>query len=452
MQTQLAILGGRPIRTTPMPPNRTWNELEKQAVMQVMDGDYLSLFEGNWQPEPPFSFRGGPYVQKLEKEWAQYYGARHAVAVNSATSGLYAAVGASGAGPGDEVIVSPYSMTASATAPLIYNAIPIFADVEAETFNLDPADVARKITPRTKAIIAVHQFGHPADMDPIMELARRHKLVVIEDAAQAHGALYKGRKVGTLGHIGVFSLNVNKTIQTGEGGVITTNDDDLAERMMLIRNHGEAVVERAGRKDIVNAIGWNYRLGEIEAAIASVQLAKLEKLNRQRLELTEFLTAGLARFPGITPPRVMPSCIHTYYLYTCRYDAATVGVSRRTFVQALTAEGTPFYEGYMRPLYLQPLYQQRIAYGRAGCPFSCAYYQGTVDYGKGACPTAERLYEKEVFLTEMARYPLTLADMEQIVAAMEKVFDNLGALKAVDAQISAQAGSAYVAADRIPAL
>ncbi|MFH1132658.1 MAG: DegT/DnrJ/EryC1/StrS family aminotransferase, partial [Pseudomonadota bacterium] len=267
-RTELAINGGRPVRNKGWTDNFTTAEEEKRAVLRVLDSGYLSLFEGSHTPDAPFSFRGGPEVQSLETEWCTHYAVKHSVAVNSATSGLYAAIGALGIGYGDEVIVSPYTMSACALAPLIYGAIPVFADVEVDTGCLCPRSIEKLISPRTKGILVVHQFGIPADMDRIMVLARQHGIRVIEDCAQAHGALYRGKPVGTIGDIGVFSLNVNKTIQTGEGGICVTQDDDLCYRLQLIRNHGEAVVGPASYKNITNIAGFNYRMTEVVAAIA----------------------------------------------------------------------------------------------------------------------------------------------------------------------------------------
>ena len=221
--TKLALLGGSPVRTRLFPASRVIGPDEVEAARKVAESEILSRYLGVWHPD----FFGGPQVQAFEREWAEVYQTRHAIAVNSATSGLYAAVGAAGVGPGDEVIVSPFTMTASAIAPLIFNAIPVFADIDPETYTLAPEGVAARITPRTKAIIVVHIFGQPADMDPLMTLANRHGLTVIEDCAQAPFAAYKGRPVGGLGHMGVFSLNYHKHIHTGEGGLVTTNDDRL---------------------------------------------------------------------------------------------------------------------------------------------------------------------------------------------------------------------------------
>ena len=200
-RSELAINGGQPLRVKPWLDNFTMAEEEKQAVLRVMDSGYLSLFEGSHTPDMPFSFKGGPEVQSLEEEWGDYYGIKHSISVNSATSGLYAAIGALEIGYGDEVIVSPYTMTACAIAPLVYGAIPVFADVELESGSLDPKSILEKVTPRTKAILVVHQFGIPANMDAIMEIAKKYGLKVIEDCAQAHGAKYKNKYVGTLGDI-----------------------------------------------------------------------------------------------------------------------------------------------------------------------------------------------------------------------------------------------------------
>ena len=429
--SSLALLGGSPIRSRAIPPHKTTGAEEREAVLRVLDGGYLSLFEGNAAPDPPFSFRGGPEVQALEDEWSRYYGVAHAVAVNSATSGLYAAMGATGVGPGDEVIVSPYTMSASAACAMVYNAIPVFADIDDTTFALDVESVRARITPRTKAMVVIHLFGHPADMDALMALARERNLMVVEDCAQAHGATYKGRPVGTIGHFGVFSLNVNKTIQSGEGGIVTTADPELALRIQLIRNHAEAVVGQLNRTNVVNMLGFNYRMTEIEAAIARVQLTRLVALNEHRIALADYLTKQLAGCEAFEPPAVAPDCSHTYYLYAVKYRERRTGVPRELFLNALAAEGIPFAGGYVEPLYMQPVYQQRVLYGQVGCPFSCPYYDGQVNYEPGLCPTAEALYARVLATTEMVRSPLTRDDMDDIVRAVEKVSAHLDELRAV---------------------
>jgi perosamine synthetase len=423
--SKLALLGGTPIRTKPFPCYYSTGEEEKKAVMEVLDSRVLSKFLGEWSPD----FYGGPKVQQLERNWEHSFRVKHAVSVNSATSGLYAAVGAAGIGPGDEVIVSPYTMSASATAALVYGAIPVFADIDPEIFCITPESIRERISPSTKAIIVVDIFGHPADMKEIMEIASEHDLVVIEDAAQAPGATYHGKFAGTLAHMGVFSLNYHKTIQCGEGGIIVTDDEDLAERLRLIRNHAEVVIKHRDIKNIVNLIGFNYRMTEIEAAIANEQLKKLDNLLQPRIRAAEHLTKHLSSFPGIKTPHVRPGVRHGYYVYPIRFDARAVGVSRENYVYALNAEGMPMECGYTQPLYLEPVYQQRIAFGNRGYPFTYEGYKGKVNYEKGICPVTERMYYKELMVTNICHAGITQDDLDDMVDAFRKVSEHIEDLK-----------------------
>lgn len=419
--TQLAIEGGRPVRTKPWMDNFTIGDEEKKAALAAMDSGYLSLFEGSHKPDAPFSFFGGPFVRRLEEFAAEFINVRHVIAVNSATSGLYMAIGALSLGYGDEVIVSPYTMSACAVAPLIYGAIPIFADVDPELGSLDPTSIEKCITPRTRAILVVHQFGIPARMSEIMAIARKHNLKIIEDCAQAWGAKYDGKPVGTMGDIGVFSFNVNKTIQTGEGGLCVTSDPELAYRLQLIRNHGEAVVGPASYAHITNILGYNYRMTEIVAAIALEQLRKLDSLNESRLDLVDRLFRGLSKFDYLLLPPARPEHHATYYVIPIRYQSAILNVQRHEFVRAVNAEGICFYEAYVRPLYLQPLYQQKSAF-KAGYPWSAPENSSSrPDYAKGCCPRAEKLHFEEMMINEHIRPPHTAADINDILVAIEKV-------------------------------
>ena len=317
----------------------------------MIETGVLSRFLGCWDPD----FYGGEKIQEFEREWARYFSVNHAVTVNSNTSGLITALGAIGIEPGDEVIVSPWTMSASATSILVWNGIPVFADIEAETFNLDPASIEKNITPYTKAIMVPDIFGQAADLDRIMALARQYHLKVIEDAAQAPGALYKGRQVGTIADIGVYSLNYHKHIHTGEGGVCVTNDPSLAERMQLIRNHAEAVVEDKGVEDLSNMIGFNFRMTEIEAAIGLEQLKKLSDLVAQRAAAADRLTAGIRHLKGLRVPIIKPDCTHVYYVYPLVYQASETGVPRHTILEALQAEGIPIAGGYDESAFIADL-------------------------------------------------------------------------------------------------
>ncbi|KQC04397.1 MAG: hypothetical protein APR53_03365 [Methanoculleus sp. SDB] len=421
---KLALNGGTPVRNEAFPRYVTIGEEEKRAVMEVLDSTVLSKFLAKWSPD----YYGGPKVRQLEREWAEYFRVRHAVSVNSATSGLYTAVGAAGVGPGDEVIVSPYTMSASATAAVVYGGIPVFADIDPEIFCITPESIEERITPLTKAIIAVDIFGHPADMDEIVEIARDRDIIVIEDAAQAPGASYKGRYAGTLADIGVFSLNYHKTIQCGEGGIIVTEHDDLAERCRMIRNHAEGAVGAKGVSNLVNMVGFNYRMTEIEAAIAREQLKKLDTLLESRITAAKFLTEHLKAIPGITPPVVRPDVSHGYYVYPIRYNSEIIGIPRERFVEALNAEGIPISSGYVEPIYMQPLYQRRIAFGREGFPFTYHGYRGKVDYSPGICPVTERMYYQEMMIADICHGNVSRSDQNDVIAAFEKVTANIGEL------------------------
>ena len=360
-------------------------------------------------------------VQALEVEWSNFYKVKHSISVNSATSGLFAAIGALNIGFGDEVIVSPYTMTACALAPLIYGAIPVFADVELESGSLDPSSIEQCISNKTKAIMVVHQFGIPAKMDEIIKLARKHKLKVIEDCAQAHGASYKGQDVGTIGDIGVFSLNVNKTIQAGEGGVCVTNDDEIAYRLQLIRNHGEAVVGPAKYENISNIAGFNYRMTEIQAAIAREQLKKLEHLNNIRLKFVEKIVEGIKDVTFLNPLLPQDNCIATYYILPISYDEGIAGEKRDNFVKALNAEGALFYQGYTPPLYLQPLYQRKTLF-KQGYPFNAPVNKGTTQrYEKGTCVNCEALHYSRMIINEHIRLPNQEEDIDDLVEIIKKV-------------------------------
>lgn len=419
---RLALEGGTPLRSRPWQDNFTTGEEEKRAVLEVLSTGYLSLFEGSHHPDPPFRFDGGPYVRRLEEAVGDKLGVPHVISVNSATSGLYAAIGALGIGYGDEVIVSPYTMSACAAAPLVYGAIPVFADVEAETGCLSVDSIRRVITPRSRAILVVHQFGIPADMDGILALAKQHGLKIIEDCAQAWGALHNGRPVGTIGDIGVFSFNVNKSIQSGEGGLCVTRDADLSYRLKLIRNHGEAVVGPAGYDNITNIIGFNYRMTELTAAVAYEQFRKLETLNARRLELVGRLTDALAEFPGLIPLRARAGTHATYYVYPVRFLAEHWGNrSRADFAGAMNAEGICMFQGYVRPLYLQPMYQRRLGF-KHGYPWAAPENRDShPSYAPNTSPVCERLHFNELMINEHIRPPHAAADIDDIVAATRKL-------------------------------
>lgn len=411
---KLALCGGQKTREKPFPHHPVIGEEEKEAVLEVLNSGRLSTFIA----EAGEHFLGGERIKQFEKDFATYHNVSYAVAFNSATAALHAAVVACGVKSGDEVIVPPYTFTSTATCALMHNAIPVFVDIKLDVFCLDPSKIEQAITPRTRAIIPVHLFGHSADMDEIMEIAKRYNLKVIEDCAQAPGATYRGRYVGTIGDCGIFSFQESKCITTGEGGMLITNDEHVAGTVRMVRNHGEMVMEKQ-RTYKSDMLGWNYRMTEMEAALGIVQLKKLDNLNDQRIQLTDYLSRNL---PIDGSPVVCSSCKHVYYVFPIRYSEHETGIFRDLFVKALVAEGIPFSAGYVKPLYLNPIYHENK-------PFIYQHYGKWVSYDKGICPVAENLYEKSLILTPICRYPATIEDMDDIVKAVKKILDNKGELE-----------------------
>jgi len=431
--SKLALLGGPKVRTEKFPPYLPIGKEELEHATEVFRSSIFSRFLGCWHDD----FNGGPQVRALEEKWAKYFGVKHAISVNSATSGLYCAVGAVGTEPFDEIIVSPYTMCASATAPLVYNAIPVFADVEPDCFCLDVKSIESKITDRTRAIIVVDIMGQPYDARAINALAKKHGLKVIEDCAQAPYAKLDGKFAGTLGDIGIYSLNYHKHIHSGEGGVVVTNDDRLADRLRLIRNHAEAVVEAKGTTDLCNMFGFNYRMTEIECAIASEQLDKLEGLVSERRKNIDYLEAGLKDIPFLRMPKVRMGAEHAYYQHAFLFDEKIAGIHRNRYVEAVAAELMPITLretegikvgcGYVKPLYLAPMFQRKQAYGTKGFPWSMAGRD--YDYSRGICPVVENLHFNTLIAHEYMRPGMTQRDLDDVIAAFRKVADNLGDLR-----------------------
>jgi dTDP-4-amino-4,6-dideoxygalactose transaminase len=421
---KLAHFGGpRAIKRDFRKYNSLGNE-EVAAAKEVIESGVLSQFLGVWHED----FLGGPKVREFEQAAAEYFGIKHAITVNSWTSGLIAAIGAIGIEPGDEVIVTPWTMSATATAILHWNAIPVFADIDAETYNLSPAAIEKCISPYTKAIVVADIFGQSADIDEIMVIAERHGLKVVSDTAQAPGALYKGRYAGTLADVGGFSLNYHKHIHTGEGGILVTNDDRIAERLQLIRNHAEVVVGDKGVPDISNMVGYNFRLGEIECAIGLEQLKKLSGMVVSRQALAETLTEGLRDLPGLLTPVIGHDRTHVYYVYPMQLDVAELGVSRDIVCDALNAEGVNISRRYQN-IHLLPVYQKKIAFGSNGFPWNSDICRRQVSYEKGICPVAERLNDESYMGFGMCVYDLDMGDVENIVNAFHKVWSQLDYLR-----------------------
>ncbi len=318
---------------------------EETAVKKVLESGILA---------------SGPRTKSFEKEFAEYVGVEHAVAMTSGTVALDVALKALKIGPGDEVITSAFSFIASGNCILFQNAKPVFADIDPRTFNIDPSDVAEKITAKTKAIIPIHMFGQPANMDALKEIAENKGIALVEDAAQAHGAEYKGQKAGSIGDIACFSLYATKNMTAGEGGIITTNNQKLADAARLLINHGQS------QKYQHDTLGYNYRMTEFCAAIGSVQLKKLDGFNEKRRENAQFLSNGIRKFTGLTVPYVDKDVKHVFHQYVMKVED-NYRLERNKLADCLAEKGVGVAVHYPVPIYRQPLYQT-LGYGGTVCP------------------------------------------------------------------------------------
>mgnify|MGYP001460034291 CR=1 FL=1 len=429
MANILAVNGGEKTRKALFERYNSIDNNEIEAVTDVMKSGVLSKYIGAWCDD----FYGGDKTHEFEKLWGEKFDSKHTISVNSNTSGIIAALGACGIGYGDEVIVSPYSMSISATAPLVYNATPVFCDLNTNNYGFDIEHLKSLITKNTKAIIVVHIFGIPSDMDEIMEIAKKHNIYVIEDCAQAPLATYKEKKVGTIGDIGIFSLNYHKHIHTGEGGMCVTNNDILANKLQLIRNHAESVVESKGDTDLVNMLGFNFRLTELQAAIGIEQLKKLDAEVILRQRYAKMYDDALSKYPFIKINKIEDRTI-SYYIQVFEFLPDVAGISRNTFIEAIKAElevvkgreneGVPIYEGYVKPLYLIPMFQKRLVYTKENFCF-----KDEIEYKIGTCPNVEELENKKLWNHDFTRAPLTLDDINDIINAYKKVCDNIDELK-----------------------
>lgn len=423
MKSELGLFGGNPLIDKGFKAYNSIVKEEVKAVQEVMETGVLSKYLGCWHED----FFGGPKVREFERMCENYFSVKHAITVNSWSSGLTTAVGALDIEPGDEIITSPWTMTATATAILHWNAIPVFADIDPKTFCLDPDSVEENISPYTKAIMSVDIFGQSADISALNSIAKKHGIKVISDTAQAPGALFKGEFAGTLTDIGGYSLNYHKLIHTGEGGILVTNDDDLSERMRLIRNHAEAVIGDMGRSDLNNMIGHNFRLGEIESAIGIEQLKKLKNIVNCRQEIAEKLSNGLSSLSNLSTPYVPKNQTHVYYGYPLIIETGESEINREMIFRTLKAEGVPGLATNYQNIHLLPIYQEKIAYGSKGFPWSIANRE--ISYEKGICPIAEQFNDSTYLGIAMCMYDFDNEDVGLIIDAFHKVWDNLHFLR-----------------------
>lgn len=449
MTDRLAILGGSPLRTKPFVVEPMIDEAEERLVLQAIRdrnfSRYIGIAVGRDVLEMTsaeaaglddyWHFLGGPNVRRFAAAFAARLDVPYAIPVTSATVGLSLALAAAGVGPGDEVILPALSFSATGNAVLMFNSIPVFVDVDPDTFCIDPAAVEKAITPRTRAIMPVHLTGNIADMGVILDIGKRHGLKVIEDACQAIGGSWDGRYTGTIGDAGVFSFQQSKNIMTGEGGMIVTRDPDIAARCRLILNHGELTFgDDATEDDLANVVGLNFRMPELCAALGRAQLEKLDFVNAWRTRNADTLRRELAGLPGIVlppsqragngPARDIP------HFFVALFDKEAAGMSRDLFVAALREEGIPVGTGYSRTMYAAPTFLKRIAYGRDGYPWRTPGGDSPVTYSRGMCPVAEALLNERFLWLYHIAYSSTEDDMREVAAAVRKVLDNRDALVA----------------------
>jgi dTDP-4-amino-4,6-dideoxygalactose transaminase len=404
----LAIHGGEKTRSRPFPSWPIFGAEEERRLLEV-------LRSGKWGK------LHGPEVAEFEQRFADMHGCKHGIAVVNGSVSLRIALMAAGIRGGDEVIVPPYTFLATATAVLEANAVPVFADINLETFNLDPAAVEAAISPRTRAIIPVHLGGQPAEMDSLMSIAGKHDLIVIEDAAHAHGAKLGNRPIGSLGHLSSFSFQSSKNLTSGEGGIICTSDDHLAAACRSIHNCGRL---EGGLWYEHFVMSGNYRLGEFQGAILNAQLDRLEEQTATRDRNGQYLADKLSNVPGIYPQqRPADSIRHSHHLFLFRIDAKEFGAPREAILEALRAEGIPISGGYALPLYRQPLFLNK-AFGPYLTEIST-----NLNYGAVSCPTCEIICGEQGAWLEQNLFLGTQDDMDDIAQAFEKVYEYRELLK-----------------------
>lgn len=403
MENKLALNGGTPVKNTPFGKGQRYDDAEMAEIRDTFDHGSLIYWGG---------YKIGQLCETVKKA----FDVKYCAGCSSGSAALHAAVGAGLIEPGYEVITSPITDIGSLIGVLYQNLIPVFADVDPHTYNITAETIAKVITERTKAIIVVHLAGNPCDMDPIVELARKHNLLLIEDCAQAYGAVYKGRYVGTIGDIGAFSLNESKHLSAGDGGFIITDDQELHGRC---HNYMDKYYDRLGRGDRLEHLAPNYRASELQYAVAKAQFGKLDALLSARRKIARIISEGLTGIADIALPEVLEGCESSWWFYMFRLTPGAFEGDGPHFAEALRAEGIPAMAGYIP----QPIYREKLFANKSFFPgniWPAEIVSGkTYSYPAGLCPVAEEV------LSTAIRMPVseffTENDALDMVAAVKKV-------------------------------
>ncbi len=419
---QLAIRGGKAVRTEDFPQWPVFDEREERAIEQVLrSGKWWRYSFGEGIDLHETGKKGKSRVAEFQEAFAQHQGAKYGVACASGTAALDLAVRALGIGPGKEVIVPAYTYVASSTCVLQSNAVPIFVDIDPDTYNIDPDRIEEALTPNTAAIMPCHFGGQIADMDKLAVLAEKHNILLIEDAAHAHGSRWRKRGAGTIGICGAFSFQNAKNMTAGEGGILVTSNEELAERVESLTWSGR----KRGRPWYEHyQLGWNYRMTEFQGAILQIQLSRLEEQNKRRRENATYLSEKLRSIEGLEPVRIDPRARnYSVHIFIIRFNPEYFkGLAREKLVDAINKEGIPIFGGYTHPLYKNPMFLNKSFYQK-GCPITCGFYQNYIDYEgfSERCPVSERACDYEALWLEHRLFLGTKSDMDDIAEAFQKV-------------------------------
>lgn len=407
--SDLAVNGGQRVRTAPLPSvsdisGRTFGDEELANLTEAIQSGKLFRY-------------GGKFVTKFEEDFAAMLNMKHAVAITSGTAAIHTALGALNCDVAQEMITTPITDMGTVAPIMLQNCIPIFADLELDYFDLLPESIESRITEKTKAIIVVHLFGQPADMDAILAIGKKHNIAVIEDCCQSYLASYKGKLVGTMGEIGCFSLQQSKHMSSGDGGIIVTNDDELARRARLFADKGWP---RGGGVREYGFLGLNYRMNELTGAVASAQVGKVEGAVRNRRAVASSVTERLAGVQGIITPKVREGCEHSWWQYPFMIDEEALAISPKEFAAAVSAEGVGTGHGYIgQPIYMCQILQDKATYGKSQCPFSCPHYGKELTYKEEDCPNTLEILRR--LLIVPCNESFTEKEVDDIAGAITKV-------------------------------